>query len=120
MTKSPASRLKTLLLCAGLLIGQGASANTIQITANLTGTNTWRNTNEYVLNGFIYVLTNSVLIFRPPGFSAEAPSAQGLIPKTAARLIPPKPMPVRSKNWRRVKMISSAEGECSRMYFSVV
>ena len=65
MTKSPASRLKTLLLCAGLLIGQGAHATTIQVTANLTGTNTWRNTNEYVLNGFIYVLTNSVLNIEP-------------------------------------------------------
>jgi len=28
-------------------------------------------------------------------------------------------MPERSRNWRRVKMMSSADGECSRMYFSV-
>ena len=59
------SRLKTLILCAGLLSGLGATADTIQVTANLTGTNTWRATNEYVLNGFIYVLTNSVLNIEP-------------------------------------------------------
>ena len=52
-------------------------------------------------------------------FKAEAPSAHGLMPKTAARLIAPKPMPDRSRNWRRVKRMSSSDGLCSRMYFSV-
>jgi len=42
-----------------------ANADTIQITANLTGNVTWVNTNEYVLNGFIYVLTNSTLTIEP-------------------------------------------------------
>ena len=42
-----------------------ALADTIQITTNLTGNVTWRNTNEYVLNGFIYVLTNGVLNIEP-------------------------------------------------------
>ena len=49
----------------GLLAGQGAKADTIQVTANLTGTNIWRNTNEYVLNGFIYVLDGGVLNIEP-------------------------------------------------------
>src|ERR1041384_7592903 len=53
--------LKALALGVGILSILGARADTIQITNNLTGTVTWRNTNEYVLNGFIYVLTNSVL-----------------------------------------------------------
>ena len=57
--------LKTLLLSAGLLGAVSAKADTIQITTNLTGNVTWYNTNEYVLNGFIYVLTNSVLNIEP-------------------------------------------------------
>ena len=36
-----------------------------EISGYLTGTNNWYNTNEYVLNGFIYVLTNSVLNIEP-------------------------------------------------------
>jgi hypothetical protein len=58
-------RLKTMLLCGGLLGALNAKANTIQVTANLTGNVTWYNTNEYVLNGFIYVLTNGVLNIQP-------------------------------------------------------
>ena len=45
--------------------GYSAAADTIQVTNDLTGTVTWRNTNEYVLNGFIYVLTNGALNIEP-------------------------------------------------------
>src|SRR5258705_56600 len=65
MIKPLKTSLKVLGLCAGLWLAQGANADTIQITANLTGANTWRNTNEYVLNGFIYVLANGVLNIEP-------------------------------------------------------
>jgi hypothetical protein len=58
-------RLVTLLLCVSLLGALGAKADTVQITTNLTGNVTWYNTNEYVLNGFIYVLTNSTLTIEP-------------------------------------------------------
>ena len=65
MFRNLKSLLTTALVCAGLLGAIGTEAATIQVTANLTGTNTWRNTNEYVLNGFIYVLDNSVLNIEP-------------------------------------------------------
>jgi hypothetical protein len=39
--------------------------NIIQVTNNITGTNSWHRTNTYVLNGFIYVLTNGVLNIEP-------------------------------------------------------
>jgi hypothetical protein len=65
MIKLVKAFLQALLLCTGLLLGQAASANIIQVTANLTGTNNWYNTNEYILNGFIYVLGNSVLNIEP-------------------------------------------------------
>ena len=38
--------------------------------------------------------------------------------KLAAKQMPPKPMPVRVRKSRRVKMESANEGECSRRYFS--
>jgi hypothetical protein len=59
------SRLKTLLTGVGLVCVLGAKADIVQITTNLTGNVTWYNTNEYVLNGFIYVLTNSTLTIEP-------------------------------------------------------
>src|SRR5262245_50499763 len=65
MTSNLKSRLATLVLCSGLLSALGTKAATIQITSNLTGNVTWYSTNEYVLNGFIYVLTNSVLNIEP-------------------------------------------------------
>src|SRR4051812_5992063 len=45
-----------------------------------------------------------------------APEASAPRPRIDARLIAPKPMPVRSRNWRRVKIESSREDECSRVY----
>ena len=57
--------LRALVICAGLVSAFSAAADTIQVTNNLTATVTWRNTNEYVLNGFIYVLTNGVLNIEP-------------------------------------------------------
>src|SRR5262245_1602753 len=65
MTSNLKSRLATLVLCSALLSALGAKAATIQITNNLAGNVTWYNTNEYVLNGFIYVLTNGVLNIEP-------------------------------------------------------
>lgn len=59
------TRLKTLLVGVGLAATLGAKADLIQITTNLTGNVTWYNTNEYVLNGFIYALTNSTLTIQP-------------------------------------------------------
>ncbi|MGN6643435.1 MAG: T9SS type A sorting domain-containing protein [Verrucomicrobiota bacterium] len=58
-------RLGTILLCGGLLAAATAPAETVQISGNLTGTNNWYNTNEYMLNGFVYVLTNGVLNIEP-------------------------------------------------------
>src|SRR5258706_9033065 len=57
--------LKTLLLCGAILCARATNANTIQITSNLSGNVTWHNTNEYVINGFIYVLSGGVLNIEP-------------------------------------------------------
>src|SRR4051812_3994682 len=46
-----------------------------------------------------------------------ASASNALMPKSDARLRAPKPMPVRQRNCRRVVMMSSAEGVCSRRYF---
>src|SRR5580704_16142085 len=59
---------------------------------------------------------------RGPATLAAAVSALAeppkLRPRIEARLMAPKPMPVRSRNSRRVKMMSFAVGRCSRRYFS--
>ena len=47
-----------------------------------------------------------------------ASAARRSVLRMEARLRAPMPMPVRSKNWRRVKMRLSREGECSRRYLS--
>ena len=54
-------RLKTLSACLLLLAGLEGSAAVVQVTENISGVTTWKNSNEYVLNGFIYVLGNGVL-----------------------------------------------------------
>ena len=63
--KSILTRMKAFALCAGLLAALGAEADIIQVTTNLTGNVTWVNTNEYVLNGGIYVLSNASLTIEP-------------------------------------------------------
>src|SRR5689334_23201648 len=57
--------LQRLILCASLLAAHMAGAATIQVSGSLTGTINWRNTNEYVLNGFVYVLQGGVLNIEP-------------------------------------------------------
>ncbi|MFO1497962.1 MAG: T9SS C-terminal target domain-containing protein [Verrucomicrobiota bacterium] len=42
-----------------------SAAETVQVSTNLTGTVIWSSTNEYVLNGFTYVLSNAVLNIEP-------------------------------------------------------
>ena len=39
--------------------------DSVQVTGNLTGPVTWHHTNEYLLNGFVYALSNSVLTIEP-------------------------------------------------------
>ncbi len=48
-------------LLGGLLTAGAAYAETIQVTAPITGVVTWSRTNEYVLNKFIYVLDGAEL-----------------------------------------------------------
>lgn len=57
--------LSALLLAYAFAGATPALASTIQVTNNLTGNITWTASNEYVLNGFIYVLTNSTLTIEP-------------------------------------------------------
>src|ERR1044071_8823643 len=57
--------LSGLALAIALAVAPTALGGTVQVTVNLTGTVTWYSTNEYVLNGFIYVLSNSVLNIEP-------------------------------------------------------
>jgi hypothetical protein len=48
-------------LAAGLFGGQDARGATIQVTAPIAADTTWVSVNEYVLNGFIYVLNGASL-----------------------------------------------------------
>ena len=59
------SQLRSILLGGGLLGALAAHADTVQVSGNLSGAITWSNTNEYVLNGFVYVLKDSVLKIEP-------------------------------------------------------
>ena len=69
--------LKLLALSTCLVVGQGVQATTIQVSGNLTGTINWINTNEYVLNGFVYVLDGGVLNIEP-GSVIRGKSGTGL------------------------------------------
>src|SRR4051794_8249237 len=52
-----------------------------------------------------------------PEIGVVAPCAShALMPNKLARLSAPKPIPVRTSSWRRVKILSSGEAVCSRMY----
>jgi hypothetical protein len=53
--------LKVLCLSACLLGARSASADIVQVTAPIAADTTWRSTNEYVLNGFIFVLSGASL-----------------------------------------------------------
>jgi len=55
------SLLRILALAAGLGGAARAGADTITVTANISGNVTWNSTNEYVLTGLIYVLDGAVL-----------------------------------------------------------
>ena len=61
MNKTFNQSLKALCLSACLLGGHGALADTVQVTASIAADTTWHSTNEYVLNGFIYVLNGASL-----------------------------------------------------------
>ena len=61
MNKKLNSYLKPLSLSAALLAHSLLNADTIQVTESLTGNVTWTRGNEYVLNGFIYVLEGATL-----------------------------------------------------------
>src|SRR5687768_3731539 len=50
--------------------------------------------------------------------AGAAMASYGLMPNTEARLTAPKTMPVRTRNSRLVKIMSSSDGECSRKYLS--
>src|ERR1700733_3186592 len=52
------------------------------------------------------------------GGSVAPTAAPGSMPKREARLSAPKPMPVRAKKSRRVKIMLSTDGECSRRNLS--
>jgi len=59
------STLTAVGLSACLLSPIGAAADTIQVTASVAANTTWHYTNEYVLNGFIYVLDGASLTIEP-------------------------------------------------------
>jgi hypothetical protein len=52
-------------LAAFLGTASPALGDIVQVTSNLTGNVRWVNANEYVLNGFIYVLADSTLTIEP-------------------------------------------------------
>jgi len=48
-----------------LALAGAVQADIIQVTGSLSGTTTWHATNEYVLSGKVYVLSNAVLRIEP-------------------------------------------------------
>jgi hypothetical protein len=59
-------RAKAIALCLGLLgVAGNSRADNVIISNNITGTVTWQSTNEYYLQGSIYVLSNAVLNIEP-------------------------------------------------------
>jgi hypothetical protein len=61
MKNSIKRTLNTFCLSAGLLVAGSACADTVQVSGALATDTTWRATNEYVLNGFVYVLGGASL-----------------------------------------------------------
>src|SRR5262245_10701415 len=59
------SPLAALLLGACAWLASPAPAATVQVTTHISGTTTWFQTNEYILNGPIYVLGGGVLNIEP-------------------------------------------------------
>jgi hypothetical protein len=59
------NRPALLAMAAAFGIFPVGLGDTVQVAGNLTGAITWRSTNEYVLNGFVYVLADSVLTIEP-------------------------------------------------------
>jgi len=57
--------LSALLVSGGLLGAQQLSAATVQVTTHISAQTTWRATNTYLLNGFIYVLDGASLTIDP-------------------------------------------------------
>jgi hypothetical protein len=54
-------KLNAVILAACLLGTDAVLADTVQVTSNISAAETWFNTNEYVLNGFVYVLDGASL-----------------------------------------------------------
>ena len=61
MNKTINHTLKALCLSVCLLGARGASADIINVSGGIAADTTWRSTNEYVLNGFVYVLNGASL-----------------------------------------------------------
>jgi trimeric autotransporter adhesin len=61
MNSKLTKHFSALALATGLLAAPSSQADIVQVTANISGAETWFNTNEYVLNGFIYVLDGASL-----------------------------------------------------------
>ncbi len=59
------SGLGALAVASTLASAMPGLGGTVQVSGNLTGTVTWQHTNEYVLNGFVYALSNAVLNIEP-------------------------------------------------------
>ncbi len=53
--------LGSALVGTGLMLTGAARAETVDVSQILTGTNNWYRTNIYVLNGAVFVMSNSVL-----------------------------------------------------------
>jgi hypothetical protein len=61
MNKTFLHSLKALCLLACLLGAQRASTDTINVSGGISSNTTWYSTNEYVLDGFVYVLNGASL-----------------------------------------------------------
>lgn len=75
-TMKPNPLCRPALWTAGLILGLAAQAATVQVTSNITGREQWTRDNEYVLNGFIYVLDGAELHIEAGTVIKGRPGAQ--------------------------------------------
>ncbi len=75
-------KLLTPLVAAGLLSAATTQAAVVNVTTDVTGTNTWYSTNTYILQTVVYVQTNAVLTIEPGTVIKGATNVATLLPRT--------------------------------------
>ena len=76
------NKLLTPLVAAGLLSAATTQAAVVNVTTDVTGTDTWYSTNTYILQTVVYVQTNAVLTIEAGTVVKGATNVATLLPRT--------------------------------------